>query len=190
MEDKEGSWLRQLLLGLGALLAAALVIGGVGSLVALSAAKLAGVGSGDSTASAEPSLYFPTPTPEPSKASEPSGSASAEPAPDTSAAPSQEPDEPKDKPDKARKRIRPSASPTNASTSERIYLRGSYPGGNGTTLQVQRFEGGWSDFPVSATVRGGSFETWVQSGQGGRNRFRVVDRSTGRASQPVSVVLH
>jgi len=89
----------------------------------------------------------------------------------------------------ARGQISLSASPTSGSTYEQIYLTGTYRGRDGATLQVQRFEGRWVDFPASASVRGGSFETYVASGQDGENRFRVVDQSTGQASEPVSVIL-
>jgi len=178
VKDERGNVPRQLLIGLGALLATALVVGGTVSVVALGAANLAGVTSADSSASAEPSLYRPT-----------KAEASTEP-------PEPEPVEPptSDKPGPKKQRaalgeIRLSASPTSGSTYEQIYLTGTYRGRDGVTLQVQRFEGRWVDFPASASVRGGSFETYVESGQDGENRFRVVDQSTGRASEPVSVIL-
>jgi hypothetical protein len=175
VNDEDG-WPRQLLVSLGALVAAALVIGGVIGMVALGAAKLAGVGSSGPAASGEPSLYIPAPS-------------TTSPAA-TATTPSQPPadPEPADRP-RRKPRITLTASPSNASTFERIYLRGRYRGGNGATLQVQRFDGGWSDFPVSTTVRNGRFETYVLSGRGGVNRFRVVDESTGRTSRPVSVTL-
>lgn len=185
VRDERGNVPRQLLIGLGALLATALVIGGTVSVVALGAANLAGVGSTGSAASEEPSLYRPTTagaSAEPNEPVEPEQP--AEPAePQASAKP-----EPKKQRD-ARGQITLSASPTRASTYEHIYLTGTYRGGDGATLQVQRFEGRWVDFPASATVRGDNFETYVESGQDGENRFRVIDESTGRASQPVSVIL-
>ncbi|HLN79013.1 MAG TPA: hypothetical protein VK204_18355 [Nocardioidaceae bacterium] len=70
----------------------------------------------------------------------------------------------------------------------RIHLMGRYPGHGGARLVVQRFEGGhWARFPVSVTVRGGRYRTWVASGHRGVNRFRVVDAAARRASAPVSV---
>jgi hypothetical protein len=70
---------------------------------------------------------------------------------------------------------------------ERVALRGRYTGGNRRTLAVQRFEGGtWRRFPTSATVRGGTFSTYVASGRPGPNRFRVVDR--GRRASNIVVV--
>jgi hypothetical protein len=53
---------------------------------------------------------------------------------------------------------------------------------------VQRFEnGGWTDFPTTASVRGGIFTTYVMTGRVGMNRFRVLDPSSGRSSNPVRV---
>lgn len=195
VKDEKGNVPRELLIGLGALLATALVIGGTVSVVALGAANLAGVGA-DSAASEEPSLYRPTSTQASAEPPEPVESRQPE-APTGSAVPESEPQvepsvsdtpEPKKQRD-ARGQISLSASPQSASTYENIYLTGTYGGGAGATLQVQRFEGGWVDFPATATVRGNSFETYVASGQGGENRFRVIDQSTGRASEPVSVIL-
>ncbi len=84
--------------------------------------------------------------------------------------------------------IQLSASPQSAGTYDRVNLSGSYPSAEGTTLQVQRYEfGAWVDFPTSATVSGGTFSTYIQTGRSGLNRFRVLDTSTGRASNVVTV---
>ena len=192
VKDERGNVPRQLLIGLGALLATALVVGGTISVVALGAANLAGVTSADSSASAEPSLYRPAKTEAATEPSDPvAPSSSAEPsAPESEEIEPPKSDEPDPKKQRAtRGQIRLSASPTSGSTYEQIYLTGTYRGRDGATLQVQRFEGRWVDFPASASVRGGSFETYVASGRDGENRFRVVDQSTGQASEPVSVIL-
>jgi hypothetical protein len=79
------------------------------------------------------------------------------------------------------------ASTSRAASYENVTLSGRYLGANGTTLQVQRREGGaWAQFPTSATVDGGTFSTFVASGQPGRNEFRVVDPGTGRTSNVVA----
>ena len=181
VKDEHANVRRQLLIGLGALLATALVIGGTVSVVVLGAANLAGVGSAGSAASEEPSLYRPTTAGASAEPAEPEPTEQAEPQ-------ASDKPEPKKQRD-ARRQISLSASPERASTYEVIYLTGTYHDSNGATLQVQRFEGRWVDFPASATVRGDSFETYVESGQDGENRFRVIDQSTGRASEPVSVIL-
>jgi hypothetical protein len=83
-----------------------------------------------------------------------------------------------------------SASPRHTHKYGRVSLSGRYPGHNGVTLQVQRAEPHWHDFPVTVTVRGGRFHTWVESGYPGPNRFRVKDKRTGTTSAPVTVWVH
>ena len=182
-EDEDAPWTRQLLVGAGVLVAVALVIGGVVSVIALGAAKVTGIDSAGSGPSSPPSLYIPSdqPTtrpenfPDPTK---PSGSASAAPAP--SAAPTA-----KKKPKS--KAISLQAFPAKVGANQRINLTGVYQGGEGAQLQVQRFDGGWSDFPVSTSVSGGLFNTYIFSGRSGTNRFRMVDKANGRHSNAVRV---
>jgi len=143
-------------------------------------------GTDDEDALPTPSL-LPSTTPSPGASSDVSTSASAS---ETEAAetPSKTPSR---KPDKKRKQqstsdIRLRASESSVASYEEVTLSGSYPGANGTTLSVQRFEGGsWTGFPTTATVDGGRFSTFVASGQQGQNRFRVVDPDTGEASNVV-----
>ena len=53
-----------------------------------------------------------------------------------------------------------------ARANERVNLTGTYKKADNVGLQVQRFEDGkWRDFGVSATVRVGTFETYVMTGQ-------------------------
>lgn len=178
----ESNVFRQLLVSLGVLLAVSAVIGGIMGLVALGAADVAGVAGNDAEGSPAPekSLYLP---PRPTTAAdeqEPEPSATPSPSAETSKAPESR---------RPRRQITLSASPKNVGNLDRIDLTGRYRAANGTTLQVQRFEDGWSDFPTSATVNGGSFATYVQTGQSGPNRFRVIDESSGRTSNPVTVTV-
>jgi hypothetical protein len=84
--------------------------------------------------------------------------------------------------------IQLTASPPAAGTYERINLLGSYHGTGSPTLQVQRFEGGqWVDFPTTASVSGGQFSTYIETGHTGVNRLRLVDPSTGESSNVVEV---
>ena len=180
-DDEETPWTRQLLVGIGALLAVALIIGGVVSVLALGAARVSGINDAHRpTASVSPSLYIPSgePTTSPDTFPDPEGSGNA------SASPS-----PTKKPAKKRAAISLQASPEQVPANERINLTGAYPRSEGASLQVQRFEGQWVDFPVSASVRGGSFSTYVYTGRSGPNRFRVVDKASGRTSNPVRVVV-
>ncbi len=181
-DDEDTSWTRQLLLGVGALVAVALVIGGVVSVVALGAAKVSGLGDDRPSATAPASLYLPSddPTTSPETFPDPEGSAGASPSAGTPS--------PTKKP-KKRKAISLQASPQQVPANQRINLTGDYPRSDGASLQVQRFEGSWVDFPVNASVRGGSFSTYVFTGRSGPNRFRVVDKASGRTSNPVRVTV-
>jgi hypothetical protein len=180
-DDYETPWTRQLLVGLGALVAVALVIGGVVSVVALGAAKVTGLDDAAPTATQPPSLYLPSgePTTTPEAFPDPAGS--HEPSP--TEPPTQAP-----KPRKKRaKSISLQAFPHKVSANQRINLTGVYAGGEGARLQVQRFEGRWTDFPVNASVSGGQFNTYIFTGRSGLNRFRVVDPGSGRKSNAVRV---
>jgi len=81
------------------------------------------------------------------------------------------------------------AGQTSVSPMGRIDLTGTYPGGEGAVLNVQKFSNGtWQDFySISATVTNGSFSTYIQTGTPGMNRFRVIDSDTHRASNQVNV---
>lgn len=194
MADDDAPWYRSLLIGVGAMLGVALVVGGVISLVALGAVSLTGFGDERVTVQEEPSLYIPSYSPTPEDEDDPGltledlngGSDDAE---------SEQPEETQQpaKNDKKKKRKKPrsvislSASPLEVSAMERIYLTGTFPGGEGASLQVQRMEDGWTDFPVSTSVSGGTFSTYVMTGRNGENRFRVVDPASGKKSNPVKV---
>jgi hypothetical protein len=107
----------------------------------------------------------------------PSDSATAEPS--TSASPSTQPG------------IKLAASPVQVAPGQRINLTGSYPGADNLSLQVQRKEGGtWAPFAdVTAPVKVSSFATYVITSRTGRMSFRVVDTTTGKASNPVQVTV-
>jgi hypothetical protein len=84
--------------------------------------------------------------------------------------------------------IQLTASPAAAGTYDRINLVGSYPGPGAPTLQVQRLEGSqWVDFPTTASVSGGQFSTYIETGHTGLNMIRVLDPSTGRSSNVVKI---
>lgn len=73
---------------------------------------------------------------------------------------------------------------------QRIDLTGSYPGGDGAILQVQRLDGRtWVDFPVTTSVSGETFSTYIQTGQSGVNKFRVADTSSREVSNQVTVTI-
>lgn len=193
MADDEVPWYRSLLVGVAALLGVALLVGGLVGVVALGAVKVVGLGDSQPTAEAQPSLYIPERTPGEEEDEDEQGVTLEDLNPDA-AAESQEPTsapsasrEPRPKPRRPRSVISLSASPVEVSPMEEIYLSGTYPRAEGATLQVQRFEGTWQEFPTSATVSGGTFTTYVKTGRTGQNRFRVVDQESGKTSNPVSV---
>ncbi len=194
-QDDETPWFRPLLVGVGALLGVAVLVGGLISLVTLGAVNLSGLGEKGPSVQEEPTLYIPSHSPGSTQEGDDpgltlddlnsgrksSGSASPSATPQESQSP---------KPKKKRKPpsvISLSASPVEVSPMERIYLTGTYPGGEGASLQVQRFEGGWTDFPSSTTVSGGTFSSYVMTGQSGSNKFRVIDAATGKKSNDVTV---
>lgn len=169
--DGEKPWTRQLLVAVAALLAVAVIIAGVVSAFALGAAKVSGIDDASDKTTAEPSLVVPDDTP--SAAATPSGRASAP-----------TPEAPRKRP-----AITLRVEQTAVQAGERINLTGDYRRGNGALLQVQRLEGGWSDFPVTMSVDGGRFSTYIQTSRTGDARFRVVDKGAGRTSNVVRVTI-
>jgi hypothetical protein len=152
--------------------------------IALGAAKMTGIDEAHSGPTVAPSLYIPSgqPTTRPEPFPDPAGPK----GPGPTAAPStSKPAAPKPKTHK----ISLQAFPNQVGPNQRINFTGVYQGGEGARLQVQRFEGGWKDFPVSTSVSGGLFNTFITSGRQGMNRFRMVDKSSGRASNPVRVTI-
>jgi hypothetical protein len=73
------------------------------------------------------------------------------------------------------------ASPETASEMEEVTLAGRFPGlGAGVTLFIERKEGGaWTSFAdlTATTGAGGTYSTFIQTGQTGQNRFRLTAES-------------
>ena len=176
------------LTGLLALAAVAVTVGLILGGGALAATRVLGIGgddpSSDSSSSSGESMYLPKPEPTQSESgplitldADPQGSVDPSPTDETSEA------EPESK-------IALSADQTEVGSMERIYLTGTYPGGEGAILQVQQWEGGaWGEFPVTASVSNETFTTYIQTSQSGKNRFRVIDTDTGEASNEVRVTI-
>ncbi|MET0999726.1 MAG: hypothetical protein ABWX73_13495 [Marmoricola sp.] len=81
-------------------------------------------------------------------------------------------------------------SPLIARPMERVNFTGTYKGADNTELEVQRFESGrWSDFGVQATVRVGTFTTYIMTGRSGENRFRVFDPKAKKGSNVIMVTI-
>lgn len=180
---------RPVVYGLLALVGVATVVGLVLGLAALGGARVLGVDGATTTSGGDPeaSMYLP----KPQKTDAPEGPAVTL-APGAEATlPEASPGETKQPKKKKAKPISLSAGQTSVSPMQQIDLSGTYPGGEGAILQVQRFENGsWQDFPVTASVSNQTFSTYVQTGQTGQNRFRVVDTDSGKASNEVKVAIN
>jgi hypothetical protein len=175
---------RALLVAVAAMAGVALLVGLAIGGAMITVANVAGLGgeTGESRGGGQETLvipkYKPTETvdadlglPKPSATKEREPKPSKEPSPRTD-------------------RIKLFVAPQSVSPGERINFNGVYVDGEGVALQVQRKEGGtWVDFPVTATVRGGVFSTWIQTSRTGQSPFRVYDAGANRASNPVVVTV-
>jgi hypothetical protein len=111
--------------------------------------------------------------------------------------PGEKTDEPSDEPSESaspdegkRGQIELSISPVTARPMERVNFTGSYKGADNLQLEVQRFDSGqWTNFGVQATVRVGTFETYIMTGRSGENRFRVFDPATQQGSNVIMVTI-
>ncbi|WP_121254511.1 hypothetical protein [Nocardioides ferulae] len=179
---------RPVLTGLVALVAVAMAVGLVLGGAALAATRVLGLGDGDETGrtTSEQSLYLPKPT-DTGSATGPLITLPAQPGDSSSG--SSAPDEPTET-KSPKKQISLSAGQTSVSPMGRIDLTGVYPQGEGAVVQVQIFEGGWTDFAgVDAVVTNETFSTWIQTGRAGEQRFRVIDTETGQTSNQVKVTI-
>jgi hypothetical protein len=182
--DDEASWVRQLVVGLSALVVISLLVGAVIGAIAFAAARMTGIdGTNVAGPTRAPSLVMPTGRPSTSPQAVPDPPGGDEPTPE------QRPTTAKPSPIKRPKPITLQVFPARVAPGERINLTGVYQAGEGATLQVQRFEGGWTDFPVTVRVSGGTFSTYVLTSRTGPGRWRVTDLTTGRSSQAVRVTV-
>lgn len=188
---------RPVLSGLLALTAVAVVVGLLAGVTMLMGSKILGFDSGGASASGEASSGETLFLPEPQKTERPDGpliTLDVDPTVPPSGDDADESDEgKKQKKKKApRDKITLNAGQTSVSAMQRIDLTGTHPTGSGAILQVQRFENGsWTDFPVTVSVSsGGTFGTYVMTGQSGETRFRMLDTDSGKASNFVTVTIN
>lgn len=177
---------RALLTALLAMAGVAVVVGLAVGLVAAGVLGGVGDGSGGGGQQARATLYMPEYEP-----TESSGEDEWPNLPEASESDSPDPaEEPVEEKSPKADKITLFAAPQSVSPGERINFNGVYIDGEGVALQIQRREGGtWSDFPVDATVRGGVFETWIQTSRTGEQRFRVADPTTDRVSNVVRITV-
>jgi hypothetical protein len=175
---------RPVVFGLLALVGVAVAVGLVASVAVLLGAHLVGLGGGNAAAVAgDNGATMEVPKPQKTQpASGPSITLGSSPTSSTTETQSPTIKKPK-------KQISLQAGQTTVSPMGRIDLTGTYPGGEGAVLNVQKFSNGsWQDFySISATVTNGTFSTYIQTGTPGMNRFRVIDSDTQLASNQVRV---
>lgn len=177
---------RPVLAGLLALVGVAVAVGLIAAVAVVAGAHVLGLGGGradGSVGGAGATMYLPKPRK--THASGPSitlGSSPTRSAPTTNR---------HLKGHKPAHRISLQAGEQLVAPMGRIDLSGTYPGGEGAVLNVQKFSNGsWQDFySISATVTNATFSTYIQTGTPGVNRFRVIDSDTKVTSNEVSVTI-
>ena len=177
--------------GLAALTGVAVVIGLLAGVTVLLGTKILGVGGGEAQAGDTPTAGETLFLPDPAPTTGPSGpriTLDVDPKEQAEAEAEEKEEAAEEKDEKKKEKLTLRAGQTSVSAMQRIDLSGSYKKGEGAILQVQRKENGtWADFPVTVSVRDGSFSTYVMTGQSGKTKFRVVDTDSGEKSNVVTV---
>jgi hypothetical protein len=178
---------RPVLAGLLALVGVAVAVGLVAAVAVMGGAHMLGLGGGRADGGAGDvgaTMYLPKPH-KTHPAGGPSITLGTSP---TQSGPTKNPNL---KVNKTSKQISLQAGEQSVAPMGRIDLSGTYPGGEGAVLKVQKFSNGsWQDFySISATVTNATFATYIQTGTPGVNRFRMVDSDTKVASNQVKVTI-
>ena len=174
---------RPVVSGLVALIGVALAVGLVTGVAVLAGAHVLGLGGGHAAVAGDAGATLYLPKPQKTKAADgPSITLGSSPSSGSSQTSSPTIRKPK-------KRISLQAGETSVAPMGRIDLTGTYPGGEGAVLNVQKFSNGsWQDFySISASVTNGTFQTYIQTGTPGPNRFRMIDSDTHLTSNEVKV---
>jgi hypothetical protein len=177
---------RPVLAGLLALVGVAVAVGLVAAIAVVAGAHVLGLGGGHAAnvaGDARGTMIVPKPQ-KTQPASGPSITLGSDPTSSPTSTKSPKIRKPK-------KEISLQAGQTTVSPMGRIDLTGTYPGGEGAVLNVQKFSNGsWQDFySISATVTNAQFATYIQTGTPGVNRFRMIDSDTQKASNEVRVTI-
>lgn len=182
---RDGRVLRLVAFSVGGVVVLGVVVGLLLSWVGTSVLEAAGINGDDGGTAQRPIMQDPaTPTPTPT----------ASPAPTPAEPTTTEPTEPTttatNKPPVGTGTL--VVTPQSAPAFARVTLTGRLPGvPAGTSLQVQRFEAGsWVAFPTTATsAASGSFSTYVEIGQPGPNRMRVIVPGSGRSTPTATITI-
>ena len=132
----------------------------------------------------EQSLYLPDPVP-----TEEEGG----PLVTLAGTPSQqaEEEEPSEEPsvEKPKKPINLAAGATAVSGEEQLYLSGTYPGGEGSILDIEYKinDQPWREFNLDVNVSGQTFATYVYTSNAGTIKWRMWDKSRNKRSNAVTV---
>jgi hypothetical protein len=178
---------RPVVTGLLALVAVAVAVGLVAAIALVGAAHVFGLGGGHAIVAGDSGATLYVPKPQKTHPSTgPSITLGSSPTQTQSSA---NPPPGNHQHKKQKKQISLQAGETVVAPMGRIDLTGTYPGGEGAVLNVQKFSNGsWQGFySISATVSNGTFATYIQTGTPGVNRFRVIDSDTHLASNEVRV---
>lgn len=170
--------------GLLALVAVAAGVGLVLGFGAVSVSKTLGLSGGSGgSAAAEKSMYLPTPSKTSSSPAGSDGESSGDSSSSSTSTGPSSPDSSSEAP-----AITLTSQQTQVAPMAQIDLSGTFPGGNGAILQVQRLEGGtWVDFPVTMSVNGDSYSTYILTGHTGVNKLRVIDTDSKKTSNVIKV---
>ncbi len=176
---------RPVIYGLLALVGVALAVGLVTGVAVMAGAHVLGLGGGHAAVAGDAGATLYLPQPQKTKASDgPSITLGSEPTSGSTQTSNPTIHKPK-------KQISLQSGETSVSPMGRIDLTGTYPGGEGAVLNVQKFSNGsWQDFySISASVTNGQFSTYIQTGTPGVNRFRMVDSDSTLTSNEVKVTI-
>jgi len=178
---------KPVLTGLVALAGVALVVGLLAGLGALAGSRMLGLSGGDDSASgdsrSEQSLYLPDPVPTTNDGG---------PAVTLDATPSEQPKEkPSESPtiEKPKSAISLAAGAPSVSGDEQLYLSGTYPGGEGSILDIEYKVNAepWREFNLDVNVSGQAFATYVYTSNSGTIKWRMWDKSRNKRSNAVTV---
>lgn len=179
---------RPVLTGLVALVGVALVVGLLAGLAAIVGTRIIGLDGGDDSTAGEPrdeqSLYLPDPVP-----TEEEGG----PLVTLAGTPTQKSEEgdPSESPtvEKPKKAINLAAGAPSVSGEEQLYLSGTYPGGEGSILDIEYKinDQPWREFNLDVNVSGTTFATYVYTSNTGTIKWRMWDKSRDERSNAVGV---
>ena len=180
---------KPVLTGLVALVGVAVVVGLLAGLAAIVGTRILGLDGGDASTAGESrdeqSLYLPDPVPT-EEAGGPLVTLAGTPTPQA-----EEKAEPSESPtvQKPKKVINLAAGATSVSGEDQLYLSGTYPGGEGSILDIEYKvnDQPWREFNLDVNVSGKTFATYVYTSNTGTIKWRMWDKSRKKRSNAVSV---